>query len=243
MKKRTLLPLLACAISAGALLRPVNAAPASDPAAYALLKSAYQTRQTLPENFTGLDATVTFTEGTQTATGTFHYRDGEKPTLEIAGVSDDNKDWIAHNARSILVHRTSRNFDEADGAHPLQFGESADHAPGKLIIHADEPNLTSRVVNGKIAELVRNEGNWWLTISVQKTIPADAGKYLNTDYTVAYHDKDTGALQRVDIFHDTYKRINKVWLPASRESISFGKDYIPRQRTLHFSNIKLVLTK
>ena len=242
MKKHTLL-LLACAISASALLRPVKAAPASDPAAYALLKSAYQTRQTLPENFTGLDATVTFTEGTQNATGKFHYRDGEKPALEIAGVSDDNKDWIAHNARSILVHRASRNFDETDGAHPLQFGESADHAPGKLIIHADEPNLTSRVVNGKIAELVRNEGNWWLTISVQKTIPADKRKYLNTDYTVAYHDKETGALQRVDIFHDTYKRINKVWLPSSRESISFGKDYIPRHRTLQFSNIKLMLKK
>jgi hypothetical protein len=243
MKKHSLLPLLACTISAGFLSQPAKAAPASDPAAYKLLQSAYQTRQTLPDNFTGLDATVTFIEGTQTATGKFHYREGEKPALEIAGVSDDNINWITHNARSILVHRTAQNFDKADGAHPLQFGESADNASGKLIVHADEPHLSSRVVDGKIAELVRNEGNWWLTISVQKTVPADPGKYLNTDYTVAYHDKNTGELQRVDIFHDTYKHIGKVWLPSSRESISFGKDFIPRQRTLRFSDIKLTLKK
>jgi len=243
MKKHSILPLLACAISAGVFSPSTKAAPASDPTAYALLKSAYQTRQTLPDNFTGLNATVTFTEGTQTATGKFHYREGEKPVLEIAGVSVENIDWITHNARSILVHRTAQNFDKADGAHPLQFGEDTNNASGKLVIHADDPHLSSRVVNGKITELVRNEGNWWLTISVQKTAPADPGKYLNTDYTVAYHDKNTGELERVDIFHDTYKHIGKVWLPSSRESISFGNDFIPRQRTLRFSDIKLALEK
>lgn len=210
------------------------------PSAYQLLKAAYQNRQTIPADFAGFDAKITYIEGNKKALGTLRYRAGKGVAIEMAGLDAADKKWVQHYIRSIIVHRTARDFDKSNGAHPLKFGQLTNTAPGKLIVRADDPLRSSRVTNGKISELVRQEGKWILTISIQETMPADAGKYLNTRHTVAYHDKDNGKLQKVNIFKDTYKRIGTVWLPASRQVQSFDQALLPRFRKILFEDIKLL---
>ena len=223
-----------------ALAAPAN--PNADPRAYQMLKAAYEARQVLPANFAGFDADVIYSEGDKSAKGTLHFRSDGKSTLEIAGLSDDEATWLQHNALSFANHRREGNFDETEGKWPLSFGKSAGSAFGQLIERNDAEHLSSRVRDGKILELTRTAGAKRFVISVLETMPCDAGKYIPTRYLVSYVDAKTGALQNVEMFENSYARIEGLWLPVGRRVVSVGQNAGAglRERSFRFENIRIV---
>lgn len=106
------------------------------------------------------------------------------------------------------------------------------------------PFHPDRFINTKVMEVTREAGNVRFTISVMDTMETDGGKYLANHFTVAYRDKTTGALQKVDAFHDDYVNWNQVWVPAERIVVTLDEQTTPRVRILRFSDYKaLPLTK
>lgn len=222
---------------------PVKATanPDADRAAYAMLKQAYDARQTLPANFAGFDADIIYQEGPRTVQGTFHFRSEGLSRLEIAGLDEEDHKWLLHNARSVSNHRREGDFNETEGKFPLSFGP-VETGFGKQIRRNDPQNLSTRVRDGKILELVRTGGEQRFIISVLDTIECDRGKYVPSRYIVSYVDPKTEALLRVETFENKYAKVHGLWLPAERRVTSAGETAGKglRQRTFQFKNIKIL---
>lgn len=212
----------------------------ADPAAYALLEGAHNSRQVMPADFPGFDAQVTFKNGPQSATGTLRYRRGEKTVLEIADLSADDKAWFEDQILSIIGHRRGGDFAKGDGRHPLSFGNAPENYYGKLIELNDAMGSSYRVRDNKVTEVTRTAGDSRFTISVLETMEANPGKYLSNHFVVSYRDKNTGALQKVEGFRDSYAQIGGVWLPASRLVVTFGSETSPHACRIGFKDIKLL---
>jgi hypothetical protein len=202
---------------------------------------AYDARQTLPDTFAGLDAELVFREGEKTATGTICYRSNGKSGIEISGLSEENLKWLRHQAISFISHRTSSEFENAEGQFPASFGQSEVTDFGTLIEYNDPQKLSSRVKNNQSLELQRTAGDKRFYISVLENTEFDAGKFVPTRYAVSYFDPQTRVLQSV-IFENSYVKVGDLWLPQSRKVVTIdhvlGKGL--RVRAFGFNNIKVI---
>jgi len=234
--------LLATTVAIAAEKPKATANLKADPAAYKLLKAAYDARQVLPSNFAGFDADIVYTEGDKTATGQFSFRSDGKNSLNIAGLGDEDYKWLMHNARSFANHRREGDFNETEGKYELAFGKSADTAFGQLVERNDEQKLSSRVRDGKILELTRTGGDKRFIISVLETMECDPGKYIPTRYLVTYIDPKTEVVQNVELFENSYAKVDGMWLPAGRKvvSVTHTAGAGLRGRGFQFQNIKIV---
>lgn len=248
MKHNLLTSLLALAISATAVSGFAHADLAPDqpdPKAYALLKQAYEARQTVPDDFPGFDAELVYKEGNKTATGTIQYRHLQKSTVDISGLPEEDLKWVKRQAISIITHRNSGEFDDSEGRFPLRFAKSEDTELGTLVEYNDPQKLTGRVKDGLSMELIRTAGTKRFFITVLENTECDPGKVIPTRYLVSYFDPETKALQMVNVFENSYRKFDKYWLPVSRKVVTIDSvlgDGL-RVRTFQFNNIKLLEKK
>lgn len=156
---------------------PATGNPKADPAAYALLRAAHDARQVLPADFPGFEADVTYRAGAKSVTGKLKYRRGEKASLEVTGLSEDEKDWFQDQVLSFIGHRRGGDFAKGDGRNPLRFGGGpdapAENAFGKLIELDDAIKSNYRVRDNKVIEVTRTMGDTRFTITVNSTFEAD----------------------------------------------------------------------
>lgn len=235
---------LALAVSTAAFHSPAQAEPVpgkADPQAYQLLKKAHEARQTLPDNFPGFDATLVYQEGDKTLSGSLNYRSNSKPILNIKGLSTSDLEWLKHQARSFITHRTDSDFDTTTGRYPLRFGKSEATGFGTLIEYNDPKRLTSRVRDNSSLELLRTAGDKRFYISVLENTECDPGKFIPTRYVVSYFDPQTHVLQAVNIFENSYAKFDNYWLPTARKVVTI--DHVLgdglRIRSFQFTDIKL----
>jgi hypothetical protein len=210
----------------------------ADPKAYALLEAAHEARQVLPANFGGYTANVTYRDGATVIKGNVKLEGGKKLEINFPTATGDDKDWIEDTVGNIIGHRRGGSFAQGDGKNPLTLGDT--NSFGQLIELHDGFNSSYRVKDGKVTEVTREIGNSRFTISVIETMEADKGKYISNHFSVAYRDKTTGALQKVDGFHDDYANWNGAWVPASRTVMTVGSATTPEIRTLTFSEYKAI---
>lgn len=242
MKPSFFTALLAASILSAAPSVQADDATAADPQARALLQSAYESRQTLPDSFAGLDAQLVFREGEKTATGSIAYRSNGKSEIAISGLSDENLKWLRHQAISFISHRSSGTFENAEGRFPVTFAKSEASDFGRLIEYNDPQKLSSRVKNNQSLELQRTAGDKRFYISVLENTEFDQGKFVPTRYTVSYFDPQTRVLQAVNIFENSYAKIGDLWLPQSRKVVTISHvlgDGL-RVRSFEFKNIQVV---
>jgi hypothetical protein len=216
--------------------------PNADPKAYELLKKAYEARQTLPDDFPGIDAQITYQEGAKTATGTIVYRGMSDCKVEVKGLEGEDLKWLQRQARSFVMHRETGDFDESEGQFPLAFAKSEETDFGTLISYNDPQKLDSRVRDNQALEMTRTAGEQRFFISVLENTEFDPGKYIPTRYVVSYFDPQTRVLQKVNIFENSYAKFDKYWLPTSRRVVTI--DHVLgdglRVRSFQFKDIKLV---
>ena len=240
---------LAVAFSAmtfSGIARAADPAPAAaDPQAYQLLKGAYEARLTLPEDFPGFDAQITYQEGNKTAAGTIAYRGGYNCTVEVKGLEGEDLKWLQRQARSFVIHRTSGDFDESEGKLPLSFAKSEITDFGRLVEYNDPQKLDSRVRDNQALEMTRTAGDKRFFISVLENTEYEPGKFIPTRYVVSYFDPQSRVLQAVNIFENNYVKMSEVWLPSTRRVVSI--DHVLgdglRVRSFQFNDIKLVEKK
>lgn len=250
MQRKQFTALLAAALCATTLTGFAQADgakpnPNADPKAYEMLKKAYEARQTLAEGFPGLDAEITYQEGNKTATGTIRYRTASDYTVEVKGLEGDDLKWLRRQARSFIMHRESGDFDESEGQFPLSIAKSVDTDFGTLISYNDKEKLDSRVRDGQALEMTRTAGPERFFISVLENTECDPGKFIPTRYVVSYFEPQTRVLQKVNIFENSYSKVDQYWLPVARKVITI--DHVLgdglRVRSFQFKNVKLAEKK
>lgn len=216
--------------------------PAADPEAYKLLEKASETRQVLPNDFFGLDAKLVYQEGEKTVTGTIRYRNNQKSIVEVAGLSENDFKWLERQAISFISHRNNGNFNDSEGKFPMSFGQSPVTDFGQLVEYNDPKKRTSRVRNNQSLELLRTAGDKRFLISVLENTEFDPGKFIPTRYVVSYFDPQTQVLQMVNIFENSYRKVENFWLPATRKVVTI--DHVIgdglRVRSFQFQDIQIV---
>jgi hypothetical protein len=214
--------------------------PKADPAAYALLKRAHDARQVLPADFPGFESQLVFSTNGKAVNGTVTYRRGAEPLIAIEGANDDDRAWVKDQVQSIIGHRRGGDFARGDGRHALSFGTEPDNSFGKLIELNDGMQSSYRVRGTNVTEVTRTGGPVRFTVTVLETGEADPGKSLPQHFIVAYRDKKTLDLQKVEGFRDDYTQIGTYWLPVSRTVVTFDDHITPGTRIIRFKNIKLL---
>lgn len=216
----------------------VDTATSNDPRAHELLKAAHNRGWRFPESFAGLSADITVQAAGQNAIqGTLNITGPRESTLEL-DAPDDLKQWVSQQLASMIGHRWARAYEDGDGKYEMVLEEDGDPR-GPLLRQLNDPFGSSyRVLDEAISVVNRTMGITSFTISMQEHVEATDGRSLPRAFTVSYRNTETGQLERVEIFQDTYGVIEGVDVPiARRVSLSDGDGVNARSFTL--SNIQL----
>jgi hypothetical protein len=229
-------PALAAAEAAreGAAEKPRQA----DPAAYALLEKAHNSRQVMPPDFTGFRCDLVFQQGDETFRGELIYRRQGETEVRLEGTDEASLEWARRQILNLVGHRRGGDFAQGDGRYPLQLGADDGDPYGRLILVNDGMQSSYRVRDNRVTEVTRTADGVRFTISVIESMDADDGKYLANHFLVAYRDAASGGLQKFEGYRDSYSRIHGVWLPTSRTVIEVSDKPSPVVRTLRFRKIE-----
>jgi hypothetical protein len=210
----------------------------ADPAAYALLKKAHDSRQVMPADFPGFRSELVFQQGDQVWRGELIYRRQGETEVRLQGADEASLGWARGQILNLVGHRRGGDFAKGDGRHPLQLGPDDGNPYGRLIVLNDGLQSSYRVRDNKVTEVTRTSEGSRFTISVLEAMDADDGKYLANHFLVTYRDAATGALQKFEGYRDGYSRIHGIWLPTSRTVIEVSDKSSPVVRTLRLRKIE-----
>ncbi|MFN0242909.1 MAG: DUF3386 family protein [Planctomycetota bacterium] len=210
-----------------------SSAPAkADPKAYALLEGAHNSRQVLPADYPGFRCELTYRDAGKTWNGTLTYRRKGETEVQIDGLDAAGVKWVRDQLLNLTGHRRGGPFAEGDGKYPLELAPADDSQYGQLIRVHDKTDSEYRVKDNKVHEVTRTMDGSRFTISVLETMEGDAGKYMANHFIVSYRDAETGALEKVDGYRDSYEHIDDLWLPTQRIVIGVGESTSPNVRMI-----------
>jgi hypothetical protein len=194
--------------------------PTNDPAAHELLRGAHSAGYRFPMEFSGFRAVVQFTDGEQSATGKVEVRTPSQITLDL-DVDEGSRQWVLQEMASIVGHRWPIPYEQQDGRYNLTLEPEDRHPLGRLIrFHDDRFSSSYRVRDQHITQVNREIGKMRFSISILEHSQAPGGKWVPTQFTVAYWATADGRLTRADSYSDRYVSVDGVELPASRRVIT-----------------------
>lgn len=207
--------------------------PAStNPAAFALLKGAHDSRQVMPAEFTGFRCDLVLREGDAAWKGELVYRRRGETEVHFESLDTESVEWTRRQLLNLIGHRRGGDFMEGDGRYQLDLDPEEANPFGKLIHVHDSTETSYRVSDNKVLEVTRTMEGSRFTISVIDSMEADAGKYLANHFLVSYRDPSTGVLQKVEGYRDSYAHTEGVWLPSARVVATIAGDPTPRVRMI-----------
>jgi hypothetical protein len=192
------------------------APPVNEPAAHALLRSAYAAAYRYPSDFGGFQAHVEVVEDTTRSAGRVDVRGPRAIQLDL---TDDapGRDWLLQELASMVGHRWAMEYEQADGRFSLSLGPEEAHPLGRLVRVLDDPyHSTYRVLDGQIVQIDRQMGGMRFSICVQARTFAPDGRALPGQFSVAYWDTTASRLTRADTYMDEYASVDGVYLPVRR---------------------------
>ncbi len=210
----------------------------ADPAAYALLEKAHDSRQVMPADFAGFRCDLVFQQGDEILRGELTYRRQGETEVRLEGADPASLEWARRQILNLVGHRRGGDFAQGDGRYPLQLGADDGSPYGRLILVNDGTQSSYRVRDNRVTEVTRTMDGSRFTISVIESMDADDGKYLANHFLVAYRDAATGVLQKFEGYRDNYSRIHGIWLPTARTVIEISDKPSPVVRTLRFRKIE-----
>lgn len=224
---------------------PPGPHPQADKKAYELLKNASENRQTMPEDFVGFSANVTYINGDAVTNGTLVYRRKGETQINFKDLEKGEQSWLSDKIFNLLGHRRGGGFNNGDGRYPLSLNALPANSFGTLIDVNDGMRSQYRVQDKIVKEVTREMGGTRFTISVIETIETEGGKYLANHFIVSYRDAKTGNLKQVEGYHDTFSKFGEVWLPTARhvfttDAIAPGAPDTPKFQIIKFSNVKIL---
>ncbi len=191
-----------------------------DPKARTLLQRAYASAYRWPAGLAGFTALITCLGSGRPLTGRLTARLPKDLTVTL----DDEwaQGWVQGQVSSIVIHRSPRAFEEADGRFILTLGADDGHPLGRLVqIHGDGMGSRYRVRDDRIMQITRAMGPMRFSINVFETAPTPDGRQLVSRYLVYYFapaaNTEQDRLAQVEHYHDRYVAVEGVMLPATRQ--------------------------
>jgi len=188
----------------------------ADPAAYKALEQASKARETFPADVKSIEGKIAFLADGKTTEGTFVYKVGEGTKVSIEGKTGDS---VRRQISSIFDHRKGGSFADGEGKNPITFADD-EGLGGKRIALNDGLNSFYRVQDNQITEVDRSMGGQRFVITVLESQKTSGGKTLPKVFAVSYFDPNGPGLTQTQYFTDSFKKVNGVWLPATRRVVS-----------------------
>lgn len=218
---------------------PAAASPNADPAAYALLKKAHDSRQAMPADFPGFSCKLDFRDDDKTSSGRVVYRRQGDTTIDIPGLGPEGVEWLRGQLQNLIGHRRGGDFASGDGRYPLQLGPEDGNAYGRLIVLNDPMKSEYRVRDDRVLEVTRTQDGMRFTISVIEAFDTAFGKYIANHFLVSYRDAASGVLKKVEGYRDSHARVDDVYLPTSRTVLTVeAASATPRVRSIKLRDIR-----
>jgi len=209
-----------------------------DPKAREILRRAYEKSLKWGSEFKGFTADVIFYRGKERISGTL--KGISSRDVEVYIADETIGKWIKDQVASIIGHRMSINFEEADGKYALTLGDE-DYAYGRLIhIHGDGYNSTYRVKDDVIRQINRTMGQHIkFTINIEEYTFTKDHRVLPKHYVVYYFSPESGELRGVESYTETFIQVGEFYLPEVRRVTSAKEDEVVT-KTILFKNHKLL---
>jgi hypothetical protein len=188
----------------------------ADPVAWNLLKETRSTRYYFVGSFDGFTSDIMLNDNGRIATGVINYEVGRGADLQLKPGYKEAEPWALETILNMIQHRRSPDFERGDGRHPITFAEDDNSPAGRRVALNDAMRSSYRIRDGRVTEVDRTASDEHFIISILEETPAGEGRYLPHYFTVTYFDARTGAVKRTETFTDEYKKIDRVWVPASR---------------------------
>ncbi len=189
---------------------------ADDPGARCLLRRAQGAFQKWPEGFAGFRASVRCATPAGVLPGTLCVAPPDR--VEVQCEDPWLRARLAEMLRIIASERMPRFFDEGDGRFPISFADTLSDSRGRAIhVHARLGALRYWVdAKGRVRQMERIGEGLRVLIAFDELVRATPGRVLPTRTMISTWDLESGALLRSEAVHDVHRRIDHVWLPASR---------------------------
>ena len=210
-------------------------APADDRGARGLLCRAQGHFQKWPEVFAGFRARV----ACETPRGCATARVCVAPpsSVDVACSDSTLRQRVFDMLWGVALDRTPRFFDEGDGRFPVTFGEDGvaeDGATGRPIdVHAPSGRvrywLDGRT---RIRRIERAAGGLRLVTVFDGFTRTTPGRALPSQISTRTWDVASGELLSQHLVEDTHRRLDHVWLPATRH-VRMGSGGASLVLTLH----------
>jgi hemoglobin/transferrin/lactoferrin receptor protein len=218
---------------------PVDAPANADPAAYALLKKAHDSRQVMPAGFPGFRCLLDFRDDDRAFSGRLVYRRQGEMTIDVPGVGPEGVEWLKGQLQNLIGHRRGGDFASGDGRYPLKLDPEDGNSYGRLIVVNDWMKSEYRVRDDRVLEVTRTQDGMRFTISVIEAFDTAFGKYIANHFLVSYRDAASGVLKKVEGYRDSHARVDDVYLPTSRTvlTVETGSPS-PRVRSIKLREIR-----
>lgn len=187
-----------------------------DPTARGLLRRAQGAFQKWPEGFAGFRASVRCETRNGVASGTLSVATPDH--VEVRCDDPGLCAWLADMLRAIARQRTPRFFDEGDGRFPISFADGAPDSRGRAIdVHARLGALRYWVdAKGRVTQVERRAQGLRVLTTFDELVRATPGRVLPARTMTSTWSLSSGELLRSEAVHDVHRRLDHVWLPASR---------------------------
>ena len=208
----------------------------NDPAAKALLRSAFEKTSRWGPNFRGFSADFICNNNGTEYKGVVRVKSPKETEVSLSGAPEALQEWAQNQVSMIAVHRASRAFEEADGKYPITFApEAGNHPLGRqIIIHGDGMGSRYRIKDDRIQQISRSMGRMKFTINIQEAMKTADDRFLTTQYVVYYFSPE-GTITQVESFTDHPVAIDGVYLPCHRRVILTDSGEVT-VRLLQFKN-------
>jgi hypothetical protein len=129
------------------------------------------------------------------------------------------REWATAQLRSLVMHR-GLNGPTVLASGAAFADDDATHPYGRLIRLADDAMGSLYRIDGDVIREVHREhrGRRFINRVLATTRNAE-GKILPESYSVAYWDPATGALDRVETFHNAWTRVGRLDLPVEHTQV------------------------
>jgi hypothetical protein len=126
--------------------------------------------------------------------------------------------WLADTLRAIARQRTPRFFHDGDGRFPISFAPGAADDAGRAVdVHCRRGQLRYWINGrGRIVRVERVAQGLRAVTTFEELVRATPGRVLPARSSTITSDAATGALLHAEAIVDAHRRVDHVWLPASR---------------------------
>lgn len=183
-----------------------------------LLQRAQGAFQKWPEGFAGFHAQIQCQTSGRDTSGWLQVSPGQGVEVHLPDAE------LRHVAQTMLARlvdeRTPRFFKDGDGRYPITLDAEHGHPFGKRIqVHRRDGERLAYWIDtaGRIRYVEREVEGKRMVTAFEEYRRATPGRVLPTRGTTTWFDIKSGECSRSEVIIDTYRRVDHVWLPATRQ--------------------------